>query len=249
MISDQDLLRYSRQIILPSVDVAGQEALAVARVMLIGAGGLGCPAGLYLAGAGAGNLTLVDPDTVETSNLQRQVAFRENDTGQPKVQALSAQLQHLNSGVAINGHCLAADEHWLAEHVTQHDLVLDCSDNFATRLAVNHACRKAGVPLISAAAIRLEGQLALFDFRQADSPCYQCLYGEGDEADSFCHEAGILGPVVGMMGTFQALLAIRLLCGHSFDSQLYLFDGESLQWRTLAFRRDPECPGCGKAAK
>ncbi|MCH8544537.1 MAG: molybdopterin-synthase adenylyltransferase MoeB [Alcanivorax sp.] len=245
MLTDDQLLRYSRQILLPEFDVAGQAALAAARVLLIGAGGLGCPAALYLAGAGVGELILADPDKVDSSNLHRQIAYRETDVGQPKAQALAATLHALNSEVRITAHVLAADDSWLATQVPGVTLVLDCSDNFATREAVNRACHAAGVPLISGAAIRQEGQLAVFDFRQPESPCYGCLYGDGEGPDTLCSESGILGPVVGTVGTLQAHLALRLLSGANVGGVLHLFDGATMSWRQLRLRRDPGCRVCG----
>ena len=248
MFTDDQLLRYSRQILLPEFDVAGQEALARARVLMVGAGGLGCPAGLYLAGAGIGRLEIVDDDVVERSNLHRQVAFREADLGQSKAEALAAQLRALNEEVTVRAHVRRAESDWLAQRLGEQDLVLDCTDNFATRDAVNRACRKAGVPLVTGAAIRLEGQLAVFDFREQESPCYACLYGQGAAGDTLCSQSGILGPVVGTVGTLQALLAIRLLCGAPVAGWLHLFDGATMEWRRLRFRRDPDCPVCGAGA-
>ncbi|MBZ2188586.1 molybdopterin-synthase adenylyltransferase MoeB [Alcanivorax sp. JB21] len=245
MLTDDQLLRYSRQILLPEFDVAGQAAAAAARVLVIGAGGLGCPAALYLAGAGVGELILVDPDMVDSSNLHRQIAYREADVGQPKARALAATLRALNSDVRVHEHVLAADGNWLASQVPGVTLVLDCSDNFATRESVNRACHAAGVPLISGAAIRQEGQLAVFDFRQPDSPCYGCLYGDGEGPDTLCSESGILGPVVGTVGTLQAHLALRLLSGADVGGVLHLFDGATMSWRQLRLRRDPGCRVCG----
>ena len=245
MLNDDQLLRYSRQLLLPEFDIAGQEALAAARVLMIGAGGLGCPAGLYLAGAGIGELVIVDADTVESSNLHRQIAYREADVGQPKATALAATLQRLNSEVRIVPHQLRADEQWLASVVHGFTLVLDCCDNFATRQAINAACHAAGVPVVSGAAIRLQAQLVAFDFRRNDSPCYLCLYGDGDGPDMLCSESGILGPVVGTVGTMQALMAIRLLTGHAVGGTLHLLDAATLQWRQMALRKDPACPLCG----
>lgn len=245
MLSDDALLRYSRQILLPSFDVEGQENVAASRVMIVGAGGLGCPAALYLAGAGVGEIVLVDPDTVEASNLHRQVAYRESDIGQPKAQALAAQLMALNSGIRVAAWPRAADANWLGEHLPGMTLVLDCTDNFASRDQINRACHRAGIPLISAAAIRLEGQLAAFDFRRPDSPCYACVYGDGAAPDTLCSESGILGPVVGTLGTLQAHLALRLLTGAEVGGTLHLLDATTLTWRTLSLKRDPACPVCG----
>lgn len=249
MLDDDQLMRYSRQILLPQLDVAGQERLMHSRAVLIGAGGLGAPAALYLAGAGVGELVLVDDDAVEASNLHRQVAYREADLGQFKSEALAAQLRALNPGVQCQALRQRADAALLASLVAKAHVVLDCSDNFATRSAVNRACAQAGVPLVSAAAIRFEGQLAVFDFRRPDSACYHCLYGDGDEHDTLCSETGVLGPAVGLLGAAQALEAIKLLAGLPSTGRLHLFDGLSFEWRSLAVRRDPACPVCALRAR
>ena len=247
MLSDDQLMRYSRQILLDSVDVTGQEQLARARVLIIGAGGLGSPAALYLAGAGVGRIAIVDPDRLESSNLHRQIAYRENQLGEHKAVALADQLRALNAEVNVEAHLKVADEPWLSEWLStdQIDLVLDCTDNFAARSAINRACVAARLPLISGAAIRLEGQLAVFDLRDSTAPCYACLYGEGDTPDTLCSESGVLGPVVGTIGTLQALLAIRLLTGEKLPAKLHTFDGANMEWRSLRFRKDPDCLVCG----
>lgn len=246
MLSDDELLRYSRQILLADVDLAGQEALRAASVLLVGAGGLANPAALYLAGAGVGRLLIADGDRVETSNLHRQIGFRQTDVGHNKAQALAAQLRALNDAVTVQDYPGFVDAEWLADAVPDVDLVLDCSDNFATRTLVNAACVAARKPLVSAAAIRSSGQLAVFDLRREEAACYGCLYGHGDEVDALCSESGILGPVVGMMGTLQALQAIRLLLGLPVSETLHLFDGQTPGWKSLSFRRDPACPVCAR---
>lgn len=245
MFNDEQLLRYSRQLMLDEVDLAGQEALAAARVLLVGCGGLANPAALYLAGAGVGQLVLVDDDRIELSNLQRQIAFRGADVGASKARVLAAQVQALNPEVQVVAEERRADAPWLAEQVGQASLVLDCSDNFATRQAVNAACVAQHTPLVSGAAIRLDGQLAVFDLRQPEAACYACVYGPETDGDLACNVAGILGPVVGTIGTLQALAAIRLLTGHQLPETLRLFDGRTLSWREMAYRRDPDCPVCG----
>jgi molybdopterin-synthase adenylyltransferase len=244
MLSDEELLRYSRQILLAEIDLAGQEALRMASVLLVGAGGLANPAALYLAGAGVGRLLIADGDALETSNLHRQIGFRQSDIGDNKAEALAEQLRALNDAVQVTAHPHYADEDWLHEVVPGVDVVLDCSDNFATRALVNAACVAARKPLVSAAAIRFSGQLAVFDLRRHDAACYGCLYGNGDSVDELCSESGILGPVVGVMGTLQALQAIRLLTGLPVSDTLQLFDGQTLSWKSLSFRRDPACPVC-----
>lgn len=243
--SDDQLLRYSRQLLLDDVGLEGQEALRDARVLLVGAGGLANPAALYLAGAGVGQLTLVDDDKVDPSNLHRQIAFRGNQVGESKVQALADQLQALNPEVAVQGIAARADADWLIRQVPTVDLVLDCCDNFATRQAVNAACVRHRKPLVSGAAVRLDGQLALFDLRDPKSACYACVYGDGTDGDLACSDAGILGPVVGTIGTLQALLAIHLLVGRPVAPVLRLFDGRIASWREARFSKDPACPVCG----
>jgi molybdopterin-synthase adenylyltransferase len=244
MLSDDQLLRYSRQILLADVDLAGQEKLLAATVLIVGAGGLANPAALYLAGAGVGRLLIADGDLLEASNLQRQIGFRESDIGANKADALAGQLAALNAGVQIEVHPHFADESWLAEMVPTVDVVLDCSDNFSTRSMVNSACVKAKKPLVSGAAIRFSGQLAVFDLRRDDTACYACLYGSGESRDELCSESGILGPVVGIMGTLQALQAIRLIVGLPVAEKLQLFDAHTLEWKSLGLRRDPACPVC-----
>ena len=250
MLSDDQLMRYSRQILLPQFDVAGQEALLRARVLIVGAGGLGCPAAMDLAGAGVGEIHIVDADEVETSNLHRQLAYSEADVGRSKAEVLTERLQAINSEITVRTHIRRADQAWLAAwlradaRVAAPVLVLDCSDNFATRGDINRACVAAHVPLISGAAIRFEGQLAVFDFREENRPCYACLYGEGETPDTLCSESGVLGPVVGAVGTMQALLAMRLLMGERLPARLYLFDGAGMTWRDVGFARDTSCPVC-----
>ncbi|HEX5679146.1 MAG TPA: molybdopterin-synthase adenylyltransferase MoeB [Alcanivorax sp.] len=247
-LNDDQLLRYSRQLLLGEFDLDGQRALAGATVLLVGCGGLASPAALYLAGAGVGRLRLVDDDRVDRSNLHRQVAFRDNQVGDGKAEALASQLRALNPDVHVEPYAARADTAWLDQLLLDVDLVLDCSDNFATRQAVNAACVAQRTALISGAAIRLDGQLAVFDLRRPDSACYACVYGAGTDGDLACSEAGILGPVVGTVGTLQALLAIHLLTGTPVAPLLRLFDGRTLSWREVAFKKDPGCPVCAEKA-
>jgi len=244
MFNDEQLNRYSRQLMVDELDLDGQEALAAARVLIVGCGGLANPAALYLAGAGVGQLVLADDDRVELSNLHRQVAFRGDQVHQSKAEALRDQLQLLNADVDVRSAVVRVDDAWLDEAVAEATLVLDCTDNFVTRQAINRACVAHAKPLVSGAAIRMDGQLAVFDLRAADSPCYACVYGDGTDGDLACSEAGILGPVVGVVGTLQALAAIRTLSGASVASVLHLFDGRTLGWRQVAIPRDPQCPVC-----
>lgn len=247
MLSDGELLRYSRQILLAQVDIAGQLRLKQAKVLIVGLGGLGSPVALYLAAAGVGELHLADFDRVDLSNLQRQVLHDETLIGQTKVDSALQRLGALNPEVRLVPLREALDADSLAARVAAVDLVLDCSDNFTTRAAVNAACVAMGRPLVSGAAIRLEGQLSVFDPRRADSPCYHCLYGEGSEAELSCSEAGVLGPVVGLVGSLQALEALKLLAGFGepLVGRLLLVDAAGSRFRELRVKRDPGCPVCG----
>ena len=199
-MNDEQLLRYSRQLMLPGVDVAGQEKLLAARVLVLGLGGLGCPAAMYLVAAGVGHLTLVDHDTVDLTNLQRQIAHTTASVGRFKVDSARDTLLALNPTITIETVAARLEGELLADLVKRHDAVLDCTDNFAIRFALNAACVAARVPLVSAAAIRLEAQISVFDPRQPDSPCYRCLYEEGTEADQSCAHNGVLAPLVGIVG-------------------------------------------------
>ena len=197
MLTDQELLRYSRQILLQHVDIDGQLRLKNGRALIVGLGGLGAPVALYLAAAGVGQLHLADFDTVDLTNLQRQIIHDTDSVGQTKVDSAMRRLRAINPDIQLVPHRTALDADSLAAAVAQVDVVLDCSDNFSTREAVNAACVAAAKPLISGAAIRLEGQLSVFDPRRADSPCYHCLYGHGSDAELTCSEAGVVGPLVG----------------------------------------------------
>ncbi len=246
-MDDKQLLRYSRQIMLPQVDVAGQETLLASRALIIGAGGLGSPAAMYLAAAGVGHIAIADPDTVEISNLQRQLLHSGNDLGRAK--ALSAQdtLEAINPDVQVTAIEARLSGEPLAAQVQQADIVLDCSDNFDTRFAVNTACVRHRTPLVSGAAVRMEGQLSVFLPGTAESPCYACLYRQGENEDQICSENGVLSPVVGVIGSLQALEAIKVLLslGDSLCGKLVLFDGLTHEWRTLGLKRDLDCPVCG----
>lgn len=247
MLSDQELLRYSRQILLAQVDIDGQLKLKGSRALIVGLGGLGSPVALYLAAAGVGELHLADFDTVDLTNLQRQVMHDTLSIGMTKVDSARARLQAINPEIALVAHRTALDEDSLAEAVRAVDLVLDCSDNFGTREAVNRACVAAGKPLVSGAAIRLEGQLSVFDPRQPHSPCYHCLYGHGSEAELTCSEAGVIGPLVGLVGSLQALEALKVLAGFGepLIGRLLLIDALGSRFRELRVKRDPGCAVCG----
>lgn len=245
-LSDDELLRYSRQILLPQIDVAGQLRLKNGRALIVGLGGLGSPVALYLAAAGVGELHLADFDTVDLTNLQRQIIHDGTQVGVAKVDSAMARLAALNPQTRLVPHRAALDEDSLAAAVAAVDLVLDCSDNFTTREAVNAACVAAGKPLVSGAAIRLEGQLAVFDPRHSASPCYHCLYGHGSEAELTCSEAGVVGPLVGLVGSLQALEALKLLAGFGepLVGRLLLIDALGSRFRELRVRRDPACSVC-----
>jgi adenylyltransferase/sulfurtransferase len=246
-MDDRQLLRYSRQIMLPQVDVAGQETLLAAHALVIGAGGLGSPAAMYLAAAGVGHLAIADPDAVEHSNLQRQLLHGEGDLGRSKVASARDSLCAINPDVSVSTVEARLAGEALEAEVRQADVVLDCSDNFDTRFAVNAACVRLGIPLVSGAAVRMEGQLSVFLPGRADSPCYACLYRQGEDEDGTCAENGVLSPVVGVIGSLQALEAIKVLLslGDSLCGRLLLFDGLAQEWRTLNLKRDPHCPVCG----
>ena len=236
-----DLRRHARQVVLPEVGVAGQTALRDSRVLVVGLGGLGCPAARYLAGAGIGTLLLADRDRVESSNLPRQTLYNEADIGRLKVDAAIDHLRAVDARLQLQG--LHTPEATLAALPTV-DVVLDCTDNFPTRFALNAACVKARVPLVSGAAIRWEGQVAAFDLRRG-GPCYACLYPDQGEAAETCEDAGILGPVVGVVGAMQALLALQILLGQlEALGQLRVWDARRGDWRKLSLARDPHCPLC-----
>ena len=246
-MNEEQLLRYSRQLMLPEFDVAGQQTLLSSRVMIVGLGGLGSPVSLYLAAAGVGSLLLVDDDTVDASNLQRQVVHREANVGQAKVGSAAATLREINSDVHIEtiDRRLTRDEY--VQKLAHIDLVIDGTDNFSTRYELNEACFATGTPLVSGAAIRWEGQVAVFDPRDAESPCYRCLYAEGSDEALNCSESGVIAPLVGIIGTVQALEAIKVLTnvGEALTGALLYLDGKRMEWRRLKLPRQPDCPTCG----
>lgn len=250
MMNDQQLLRYSRQIMLEDIDIEGQDKLLAARVLIVGLGGLGSPVGLYLAGAGVGHLVLADFDAVDLSNLQRQIAHTQARIGVNKAQSAAQTLRELNPETAITCVEQPLDSELLDELLQQVDIVLDCTDNFAIRFAINAACVKAKKPLISGAAIRMEGQVAVFDLRDEESPCYRCLYEENDE-DLTCAANGVLAPLVGVIGSTQALEAIKLIVGFgsSLKGRLLLFDARHSQWRDMKLPKDPHCPVCSSGVE
>lgn len=247
MLSDDELLRYSRQILLKQIDIDGQLKLKQSRVLIVGLGGLGSPAALYLAAAGVGELHLADFDTVDATNLHRQILHDTASVGRTKVDSAIERIEALNPLVKVVPLRTALDADSLGPAVAAVDLVLDCTDNFAIREAVNGACVAARKPLVSGAAIRLEGQLSVFDPRVASSPCYHCLYGHGSEAELTCSEAGVAGPLVGLVGSLQALEALKLLAGFGepLVGRLLLIDALTSRFRELRVKRDPACAVCG----
>lgn len=247
-MEDDERLRYSRHLLLPAWDEAAQERLQGAHVLLVGLGGLGSPAALYLAAAGIGTLTLCDHDTVELTNLQRQIALSQQDIGRKKVAATAQRLHQLNPGVKLRMRTekFGGDGHREDASV---DLVLDCSDDFSTRFAINRWCHERHIPLVSGAVIRFNAQLTVFDFRRADTPCYACLYPPESsiEEEERCALMGVFAPLAGLLGTWQAGEAIKLLTGVGTPlvGRLLLVEGEQSHFRTLTLLRDPYCSVCG----
>lgn len=246
-MDDQELLRYSRQIMLPEIDIAGQERLGGSTVLVIGLGGLGSPIALYLAAAGVGTLILNDHDRVDLSNLQRQIAHADNALGTPKAESASTAVRAINPGVRVEAidHKLSPEA--LNDLLARSDLVLDASDNFTTRYQVNAACWRAGKPLVSGAAIRWEGQVTLFDARRPSSPCYRCLYPEGDDGALNCAENGVIAPLVGVVGAAQAMEAIKVITGvgDSLVGHVLFYDAKRADWRKFKLPKRPGCPVCG----
>lgn len=245
-MNDAQLLRYSRQIMLPGLGIEGQERLRSASVLVVGLGGLGSPVAMYLAAAGIGRLVLADFDAVDLSNLQRQVAHTTERIGLPKADSARVALAALNPDVDLVTVKRSLTEDTLPPLVADVDLVVECSDNFATRFAVNAACVQARRPLVSGAAIRMEGQVATFS-GQPGGPCYQCLYPRNGDADETCSANGILAPVVGIIGSIQATEAIKVLTGlgEPLFGRLLLLDAALMEWRSLRLTADPACPICG----
>jgi molybdopterin/thiamine biosynthesis adenylyltransferase len=249
-MDDPALLRYSRHLLLDEIGIEGQQAIGRARVLVVGAGGLGSPAAIYLAAAGVGRLVLYDGDTVDLTNLQRQILHTTERIGLPKAGSAAQALRALNPDVVIDAHPTRIDAATLAAVLPQIDVVLDCSDNRATRYAVNRACVHAGVPLVSGSASAFAGQLAVHDLRNADAPCYACLFPEGPGEDEACATTGVFAPLTGLIGSLQAGEALRLVCGfgESMSGQLLSVDLREMLFHRLAFARDPDCAVCGQRA-
>lgn len=247
-MNDNQLLRYSRHILLPQIGIEGQEKLSQSHALIIGAGGLGSPVALYLAASGLGILTLCDGDIVDLTNLQRQIAHSTAAIGLNKALSAKQTLAAINPEVVINAIPRLAEGEELLQLVSQADIVIDASDNFATRHAVNRACVTHRKPLVSGAAIRFDGQVTVFDLRQDDSPCYHCLFPESDDPDEVrCAENGVFSPLVGMIGTVQAAETLKLLLGIglALNGRLMLLDALAMEWRTIKLKRDAACAVCG----
>ena len=247
-MDDRQLLRYSRHLLLDDIGVEGQQKLLAAHALIVGAGGLGSPVALYLASAGVGRLTLVDDDTVDLTNLQRQVMHSEARVGQPKVASAEVAIHALNADVRVAGVMQRADQALLTALAADADVVLDCTDNFATRQALNQTCVATGRPLVAGAAIGFDGQLSVYDTRHADSPCYACVFPPSQTVqEARCATMGVFAPLVGVIGTLQAAEALKLLAGvgRSLRGRLLMLDLRHTEWTELAVRRDPGCPVCG----
>jgi molybdopterin-synthase adenylyltransferase len=246
-LNDAQLLRYSRHILLDEIGIEGQQKLLAARVLVIGAGGLGSPAALYLASAGVGRLTLVDHDTVDLTNLQRQIAHTTARVGSPKAESARVAIAAINPEVEVVALLERADDARLSELVRDADVVLDCTDNFATRHAVNRACVAHKVPLVSGAVIRFDGQVSVFDPRTGELPCYSCLFPQ-DQAfeDVACSTMGVFAPLVGIVGAMQAAEALKLVMGigTSLAGRLLLLDGLRMEWTSIGIGRNDGCPVC-----
>lgn len=247
MLSDEELLRYSRHILLQGIDVEGQLKLKKSKVLVVGLGGLGSPVALYLAAAGIGQLHLADFDVVDSTNLQRQILHDTASQGQLKTQSALARLQGLNPLIELHLHEGCLDSEALQQLVPQMDLVLDCTDNFLIRDQLNSVCVQHQIPWVSGAAIRLGGQVSLFNPADPASPCYRCLFPEQEESAPGCNEAGVLGPLVGVVGSIQAAEAIKQLVGlgRTLQGRLLLINMHDSRFRELPFQRDPECVVCG----
>jgi molybdopterin-synthase adenylyltransferase len=248
-MDDGQLLRYSRHILLSELGVDAQERFAGAHALIVGIGGLGNPVAQFLAAAGVGTLTLVDADRVDLTNLQRQILFDTASVGRPKVDAAGARIAAVNAEVRVILVPARVGDSELSSLAAGADIVIDCSDNFATRHAINRACVHARKPLVSGAAIRFDGQIAVFDMRDPGNPCYHCLFGEGDEfEETRCATLGVFAPLVGIVGATQAAEALKIIAGigQTLVGRLLLVDALTMEWRELRVLKDPQCPVCGK---
>lgn len=250
-MTDDQLLRYSRHILLNEIGIEGQEHILASRVLMVGAGGLGSPAALYLGSAGVGHLTVVDHDVVDLTNLQRQIAHTSERVGLAKTVSLQAAIGALNPDVQVTSVPQRADAALLDVEVARADLVLDCCDNFATRHAINAACVRHRKPLVSGAAIRFDGQICVYDPRDDEGPCYACVFPPGDDfEETRCATMGVFAPLVGIIGAMQAAEALKLLCGvgRPLRGRLLMLDGRDMAWHEVRLPRNPRCPVCGPLA-
>lgn len=245
-MDNDKLLRYSRQMMLPEIDAEGQQRLVDARVLIIGLGGLGSSSSVYLAAAGVGHLVLVDFDEVDISNLQRQIVHATRDIGRLKVDSAAEHLLELNPEIKVTKVDHKIENEELEEQVKSSTVVLDCSDNFQTRFAINDACVKYKTPLVSGAAIRFEAQVSVFDSRHEDSPCYRCLYGGEAEVEQSCTANGVISPLLGIVGSIQACEAMKIIMslGETLEGRLLLLDVMHMEWHTAKLNKDPNCPVC-----
>ena len=247
-MNDEQLLRYSRHILLDELGIEGQERLLAAHAVVIGAGGLGSPVALYLASAGVGRITLIDHDQVDATNLQRQIAHNLERVGSPKAESARTAMHAINPEVRIDALVRRANDALLDGLLPTAQLVLDCTDNFATRHLINRACVRHRVPLVSGAAIRFDGQLSVYDPRDASSPCYACVFPETDGLEETrCATMGVFAPLVGIIGTLQAAEALKVLCGMGsrLVGKLMMLDGRGMDFHTIGLGRNPDCPVCG----
>jgi len=247
-MTDDQLLRYSRHILLNEIGIEGQERISNGHALVIGAGGLGSPVVLYLGSAGVGHITLVDDDTVDLTNLQRQIAHTTARVGEPKVTSAQAAIAAINPDVTVSVIQARADAGSLSTLVAQADVVIDCCDNFATRQAVNAACVRHRKPLVSGAAIRFDGQISVYDPRDAASPCYACVFPQdANFEETRCATMGVFAPLVGIIGSMQAAEALKLLsgAGQSLAGRLLMLDGRSMEWSDINLPRNTSCAVCG----
>lgn len=250
-MQDAELLRYSRHILLDDIGIEGQQRWCNAHALVVGAGGLGCPAAMYLASSGVGQITLVDDDHVDLTNLQRQIGHSSERVGHSKVSSLQHALRALNPQVQVHPLQQRADAALLQELVARVDVVLDCSDNFATRQTINRVCVALGKPLVAAAALRFDAQISVFDTRDAAAPCYACAFPPTHPPEeTACSTMGVFAPLVGLIGAMQAGEALKLLsaCGRSLTGRLLLFDARACEWTEMRVARDPHCPVCAQRA-
>ncbi len=249
-MNDDQLLRYSRHILLDEVGIEGQQQLIDSHVLIVGAGGLGSPVALYLAASGVGHITIADHDTVDLTNLQRQIAHSTDRVGEAKVTSAAQAMHALNPGVRITTLAHKLDAAELDRLVPTVHVVVDCCDNFTTRQAVNAACVKHQVPLVSGAAIRMDGQLAVYDARDAQSPCYACIFPPDTAPEEVrCATMGVLAPLVGVIGTMQAMETVKLITGMGsrLVGRLQMLDGRGMEWNEMRVKRNPNCPVCGQS--